>query len=100
MRAKCVRVLPQIRRAQDSPTEERSNRVSRPTVRPPGVSPRETSFGHTMKGRMEGEKVELKGGGTRRRCKPVRGARLGLNSRIRRSPIRGKLRVISQHVIK
>jgi hypothetical protein len=58
MRARCVRVLPQIRQAQDSPTEERSNRVSRPTVRLPGVSPPETSFGHRMKGRIEAEKEQ------------------------------------------
>ena len=93
MRAKCVRVLPQIRRAQDSPTEERSNRVSRPTVRLPGFSsPREPSYDTIRE-----EKVELKR--WCRRCKP-RKRKQGWFE-FPNSPITDPWKwVISQHVIK
>ena len=46
MRAKSVLVLRQNLQAQDSATEERSNRASRPIVKFPRVSPSESSFDH------------------------------------------------------
>lgn len=50
MRAKCVRGHCQTLRAQDSATEERSNRASHPIVKFPRVSPSEPSFDHRNEG--------------------------------------------------
>lgn len=53
MRARYMRVVPQIRPAQDSVGEGRPNRASHPMVRFPVVSPSESPSGHS-RGR-EGE---------------------------------------------
>jgi len=56
MHAKCVRVLRQNRQAQDSASEKRPNRASRPIVKFPGVSLSGPSFGDTVKERIKVEK--------------------------------------------
>lgn len=62
MRAKSVLVLRQNLQAQDSATEERSNRASRPIVKFPRVSPSESSFDHRVKGRIEAEREQGRAG--------------------------------------
>jgi len=94
MRAKCVRGHFQNLRAQDSATEERSNRASHPIVKFPRVSPSEPSFDHSeSKQRRDNERKQGFSKGWER-CEPVKEV---LNSEF--ADRRSAERVVTRHVI-
>jgi len=91
MRAKSVLVLRQNLQAQDSATEERSNRASSPIVKFPRVSPSESSFDHRERA-GQGRGLGFSKGWER--CEPVKEV---LNSEF--ADRRSAERVVTRHVI-